>query len=164
MAVVAKMEGNHEVAVKLEENAKVHNDKANLLNVAQEHQLNALEEQRQGNVAKAEELKKQAKAIIKQVRNIPLPHIIRNNYGLIPVSDTESETEKHEPLVYNAHITTLSGYEIGNYAHENLVEKYFTKATFINTIINKKDKSNINSSEIHSIIYKTVDEATLNHL
>jgi hypothetical protein len=114
MAVVAKMEGNHEVAVKLEENAKVHNDKANLLNVAQEHQLNALEEQRQGNVAKAEELKKQAKAIIKQVRNIPLPHIIRNNYGLVPVSDTESET--HEPLVHNAHVTTLSGYEIGNYA------------------------------------------------
>jgi hypothetical protein len=116
MAVVAKMEGNHEVAVKLEENAKVHNDKANLLNVAQEHNLSALEEQRKGNVAKAEELKKQAKTILKQVRNIPLPHIIRNNYGLIPVSDTESESEKHEPLVHNAHVTTLSGYEIGNYA------------------------------------------------
>lgn len=114
MAQVAKMEGNHEIAVKLEENAKVHNEKVNLLNTAQEHQLNALEEQRQGNVVKAEELKKQAKAIIKQVRHIPLPHIIRNNYGLVPVSDTESET--HEPLVHNAHITTLSGYEIGNYA------------------------------------------------
>jgi hypothetical protein len=108
------MEGNHEVAVKLEENAKVHNDKVNLLNTAQEHNLGALEEQRKGNVAKAEELKKQAKAIIKQVRNIPLPHIIRNNYGLVPVSDTESETQ--EPLVHNAHVTTLSGYEIGNYA------------------------------------------------
>ena len=114
MAVIAKSEGNHEVAVKLEENAKVHNEKANLLNVAQEHNLGSLEEQRKGNVARAEELKEQAKVILKQVKNIPMPHIIRNNYGLVPVSETESET--HEKLVSNAHITTLSGYEIGNYA------------------------------------------------
>lgn len=114
MAVIAKSEGNHDFAVKLEENAKVHNEKANLLNVAQEHNLSSLEEQRKGNVAKAEELKKQAKVILKQVKNIPLPHIIRNNYGLVPVSETESETE--EKLVSNAHMTTLSGYEIGNYA------------------------------------------------
>ena len=114
MAVIAKSEGNHEVAVKLEENAKVHNEKANLLNIAQEHNLSSLEEQRKGNVAKAEELKKQAQVILKQVKNIPLPHVIRNNYGLVPVSDTESEVE--EKLVSNAHMTTLSGYEIGNYA------------------------------------------------
>lgn len=71
--------------------------------------------------------------------------------------------DKKNLLVYSINIKN-SVYEIGNYAHENLIEKYFTKATFINTIINKKDKSKINSSEIHSIIYKTVDEATLNHL
>lgn len=122
MAVIAKSEGNHEVAVKLEENAKVHNEKANLLNVAQEHNLGALEEQRKGNVAKAEELKEKAKIILKQVKNIPLPHIIRNDYGLVPVSDTESDTEykmksdSHGKIVSNANVTTLSGYEIGNYA------------------------------------------------
>jgi hypothetical protein len=114
MADVARSEGNHDIAVKLEENAKVHNEKANLLNVAQEHNLSALEEQRKGNVVKAEQLKQQAKVILKQVKNIPLPHIIRNNYGLVHVSETESETQ--EKLIHNAPMTTLSGYEIGNYS------------------------------------------------
>ena len=110
MAQIAKSEDNHTVAVKLEENAKVHNEKANLLNVVQEHNLSSLEEQRKVNVAKAEELKKQAKVILNQVKKMVLPHIINNNYGLIPMTESESESTT------NNNVPTLLGYEIGNYA------------------------------------------------
>ena len=71
--------------------------------------------------------------------------------------------DKKNLLVYSINIKN-SVYEIGNYAHENLVEKYFTKATFINTTINNIDQSNIITFYFKSLIYKKVDESTKFHL
>ena len=57
-----------------------------------------------------------------------------------------------------------SVYEIGNKAHENLIEEYFISATFIDTVINFNDFSQQESVYLLSLIYKKVNEATSYHM
>ena len=57
-----------------------------------------------------------------------------------------------------------SVYNIGNYAHEYLVNTQFLKVTFINTTMNRIDNSKLYPYAFKSLIYKKVNEATHFHI